>query len=249
MSPALDPTFQAVLSEVEQKRDELRCSRSGAYFRGHSSRDYCLVPSLLRKDVASFEIEHNLFHDCYARSPELLRGGRSSWEALSILQHHGIPTRLLDWTESFAASLFFALTGDDDSVPDVWIVNGFRLNQAAGVAKRGRIPLAGIDLFPDYEESFVRVDDRRKWPYRKPVFVQIPWSSERVTAQQGFFTIHPDATPLDEACPRWVRKVEIPRDAVAGARRFLEITGVNEYVLFPDLQGLGNFLRDRYRLT
>jgi hypothetical protein len=202
---------------------------------------------LLRRD-SSFEIEHNLFHDCYARSPDLLRAGRSSWEALSILQHHGIPTRLLDWTESFAASLFFALAGAHQCEPHVWIVNGFRLNQAAGVARQGRIPLAGVDLLPDYEATFVRIDDPEDWPYRKPVFVQIPWSNERVTAQQGFFTVHPDSTPLDEACPRWVRKIEIPSDAIPGARRFLEITGLNEYVLFPDLQGLGNFLRERYRL-
>jgi hypothetical protein len=47
---------------------------------------------------------------------------------------------------------------------------------------------------------------------------------DRVLAQPGFFTIHPDETPLDEASPRWVRRVDIPEDALAGARDFLALT-------------------------
>lgn len=243
----IDPHFQGVLTEIMRKRDEIRCSKSGAFFRGHSANDHRLIPSLVRLG-ADWAVEHNLFHECYARSRHLLGQGATSWEALSVLQHHGIPTRLLDWTESFAVSLFFALLADEGT-PHVWIVNPFLLNRAAGYSDTPRIPLVGLDPVPDYEAAFVRVDDRASWPYSMPVFVQIPWNTQRVAAQQGFFTIHANSEPLDAVCPRWVRRVDIPTEAVEGARRFLGLAGVNEFTIFPDLQGLGQFLRQRYRLA
>jgi len=224
--------------------DQVLSERS--VFRGHAAAEYELVPSLLRGD-ASFEVEHNLFHESYARSRHLLGDRHSSWEALPTLQHHGIPTRLLDWTESFAIALFFALTPEPAS-PHIWIVNAFRLNQAASFSAVPRIPLIGSDPVPDYEAAFVRVEKRLEWPYRKPIFVQIPWNGSRVSAQQGFFTIHSEPLPLDASCPRWVRKLEVPKEALDGARMFLQIAGINEFAVFPDLQGLGGFLRERYRL-
>jgi hypothetical protein len=242
----LGAAFNVVLGELRAKQEEIKCSRSGAFFRGHAAAEYELVPSLLRGD-ASFEVEHNLFHESYARSRHLLGDRHSSWEALSTLQHHGIPTRLLDWTESFAIALFFALTSEPAS-PHIWIVNAFRLNQAASFSAVPRIPLIGSDPVPDYEAAFVRAEKRLEWPYRKPIFVQIPWNGSRVSAQQGFFTIHSEPLPLDASCPRWVRKLEVPKEALDGARMFLQIAGINEFAVFPDLQGLGGFLRERYRL-
>ena len=242
----VDGPFQAVLAELDRKRDEIRCSKTGAFFRGHSSSQFALVPSLLRNATRP-DTEHNLYHECYARSQHLLARGASSWEVLSILQHHGIPTRLLDWTESFAVALFFALA-DDDPVPHVWVVNPFLLNRDVGVAKQGRIPQVGLDEFPEYYDCFARWETSAQWPYKKPIFVQFPWASERVAAQQGFFTIHPDERSLEEQCSRWVRRVEIPEDAIAGARRFLEIAGISAYSVFPELQGLAQFLRARYAI-
>jgi hypothetical protein len=242
----MDAKFQEVLLELDKKREEIRCSKSGAFFRGHAAPRFALVPSLLRNQIPP-EVEHNLFHECYARSRQFLTLGANSWEVLSILQHHGVPTRLLDWTESFSVALFFALA-DGDSDGHVWVINPFLLNRDADVAKQGRIPQVGLDALPDYYDSFARWESRTQWPYDKPIFVQIPWASDRVAAQQGFFTIHPDERPLDERCPRWVRRVEIPAEAVPGARRFLEIAGITAYSVFPDLQGLAQFLKTRYRL-
>jgi hypothetical protein len=236
--------FDVVLQELEDKRTEIRCTRSGAFFRGHAADHFRLTPALLRGRVNP-DVEHNLFHECYARSRHLLSRGANSWEVLSILQHHGIPTRLLDWTESFAVALFFPLA-DARPKPHIWVVNPFLLNRDSGFAKIPRIPLVGLDDLPDYGDSFVRVENRVVWPYGEPIFVQIPWATDRISAQQGFFTIHPDERPLEAVSKRWVRRIEIPDEALPGARRFLEVAGINEFAVFPDLQGLAQFLRRRY---
>ena len=150
----MDKAFQDVLRELEEKRREIRCSNTGARFRGHSVPRYALVPSLLRK-MHSFDTEHTLYHECYARAQRLLPTSTNSWEVLSVLQHHGVPTRLLDWSESFSVALFFALV-DEPRDPHVWVVNPFLLNKAARFSKQKRIPQVGLDHLPDYYDSFAR---------------------------------------------------------------------------------------------
>ena len=247
LRPVAEP-FDEVFQEMDRKRDEIRCSNTGARFRGHSASDYELVPALLRRPI-SRDTEHTLYHECFGRAQRLIAGGTNSWQVLSTLQHHGIPTRLLDWTESFAVALFFALASEPRG-PHVWVANPFLLNKAAKVASRGRIPQVGLDHFPDYYESFARWEaaEDQAWPYKKPIFVQIPWASDRVAAEQGYFTVHPDERPLDRACPRWTRRIEIPIEAIPGAKRFLEIAGNTPFTVFPDLQGLAQFLRARHHV-
>ena len=236
----------AVIEEVQARRNELGCSRSGAFYRGHSHAAHRLVPSLLRIAVEP-DTELNIFHECFARAHHMLSGKASSWEALALLQHYGVPTRLLDWTESFAIALFFAISAPDPE-PHLWITNAFRLNKAAGAQGSPRIFVIGLDEVPEYLQCFAHQDRQCMWPYRKPLFVQVPWTSDRVRAQAGFFTIHSDPAPLEEVCPKHVRKVAVPPEALEGARKYLELTGISEHTIFPDFVGLAQFLKRSYGL-
>jgi hypothetical protein len=205
-----------------------------------------LVPSLLRHKL-TFEVEHNLYHEFFARAGAMVRRDATSRERLAFLQHHGIPTRLLDWTESIAVALFFALNGAPAD-PELWIVNAFHVNRGLNDERRSRIMLAGLDTIPDYHDCFVRVEGHQEWPFCKPMFLQIPWSSERLRAQSGFFTFHHDSTPLEKSHTKYVRRVAIPEDAIPGVRSFLRHAGVSEYTVFPDFVGLAAFMRQRYRI-
>ena len=242
----MNQVFLELVAEVEQKREEIRCSRSGAFFRGHSDSRYELVPSLLRNQLPA-ETEHNLYHECFARAGDLVARDATSWERLAFLQHYGIPTRLLDWTESFGVGLFFAISGSYNS-PHLWVVNAFLLNRDVDQIKQPRIMLAGLDQMPDYHDCFVQVENKPPWPYRKPLFMQIPWTSDRIRAQSGFFTFHSDEKPLDQIHSKHLRRIDIADEAIPGARRFLEHAGVTEHTVFPDFVGLAAFLRQRYRL-
>lgn len=236
--------FSDFLHSLDTARTELRCSRSGAFFRGHSNADHSLVPTLLRNEIDQ-ETEHNFYSECYARARRLMPENTNSWEFLSHMQHYGVPTRLLDWTESLAAAIFFALSGNPGS-PCIWVTNGYLLNKEAGAAKQIVVP--GVDPLPDYFDCFVLHDDqgRKEWPHALPVFLDIPWASDRIAAQKGYFTFHSNEISLEAAAPKYVRKVEIPEAAIPGAASFLESAGVNEYSIFPDLEGLARHLKKVY---
>ena len=236
----------SLVAEVERKREEIRCSRTGAFFRGHSAANFELVPSLLRK-ASSPGTEHNLYHECFARAGNLVARDATSWERLAFLQHYGIPTRLLDWTESFGVALFFAIY-DRPAHPHLWVANAFLMNRDLDTVSQARIMLAGLDSIPDYHDCFIRVEDRINWPFKKPLFMQIPWNTDRLRAQSGFFTFHPEETPLDEPHKKHVRKIDIPDEAIPGAQKFLTLAGITEHTVFPDFVGLAGFMRQRYRL-
>lgn len=242
----MDHAFLDLIREVQAKRAEIRCSRSGAFFRGHNRGEYELVPSLLRKELQG-DTEHNLYHECFARAGSLVARDASPWERLAFLQHYGVPTRLLDWTESLGVALFFSLAGSVNK-PHLWVCNAFLMNKDIDHISQARILLAGLDSIPDYHDCYVRFEERKAWPYRKPLFIQIPWNTDRLRAQSGYFTFHPDNVPLDRSFRKYLRRIDIPDEAISGARMFLDHAGINEHTVFPDFVGLSAFLRDRYRV-
>ena len=83
--------------------------------------------------------------------------------------------------------------------------------------------------------------------WEEPVALYPLQTNARLHAQRGYFTIHgEDTRPLDRRAPRVVRRVDLPRAAWEHARLFLEDAGINEYLLFPDLDGLTRHLHNKY---
>jgi hypothetical protein len=242
----IDDAFIEFINEIEKARVELRCSKGGAFYRGHYSVTHRLIPSIFRGNFNP-DIEHNLYVDSYARGKHLIKNSKNSWEFLSIMQHFGIPTRLLDWSESLSTALFFALDNLNPE-PVIWITNPFILNRANKASKIPRILTIGLDEFPDYESCFVRLDNEIMWKFQKPIFIQVPWTNERILNQKGFFTVHTTAEPMEESCEKFVRCVPIKKEAILGVKRFLEYAGINEDTVFPDLDGFGRFLKKRYKV-
>ena len=240
-------TWEDVLAKLDSIRRVLGVSFSGAFYRGHRNQNYALIPSIFRKPLDR-DLENNLYCQSVVKGRELFANSRSSWETLAICQHFGIPTRLLDWTESFAIALFFAL-GEKRKNPvasgaHIWVLNPFRLNEAHFAARR--VVTIGLDPFPDYLNCFVK-DDVTEWPYRSPVFVEIPWATSRMRAQGGYFTVHQDAKPLDLTASReCLARLEIPDIVIPDACKFLELSGVNEFSVYPDLHGFGEYLKAEY---
>ena len=90
-------------------------------FRGIGKASYTLLPSLYRHpsttDVAELiELEGNILTRFRHRSiPYQDRPLSNDWELLFLMQHFGIPTRLLDWTENPFIALYFAITSAENS--------------------------------------------------------------------------------------------------------------------------------------
>jgi len=198
----------------------------------------------LRLDQAETQaVESDLFFEFQARARELHQQHLSDWDVLMYMRHHGVPTRLLDWTESLGIALFFALQGAPASTrpPTLWLLNPYALNELS-LEGRDLITPRNLGWDPDDEYYYdygelLLEEDRFDWELPLALYPQ--QKSARMGAQRGWFTIHGSAPdPLDKLCPRLVRKVELSEDVAAAARDLLGLMGIDKYLLFQDLDGL-----------
>ena len=242
--------WSGFLDAIHEARKELSCEHSGAWFRGVSNCRYRLYPTLLRPRARiDLKRERAIYED--AEDFTIVETARtmSSWERLVQLQHHGTPTRLLDWTETFGVALYFALGGSNFSnprSPALWILNPFKLAQLSRKNNDKRIGVFHKESNTDYFVHFVQ-GAQLTWPFRAPMPYRPPKIDHRIRAQRGFFTVHgTDARPLDAIFRECVRQVRIPQSALPSARQFLELAGIDTLALLPDLEGFSKHLRERY---
>lgn len=208
----------------------------GCIFRGQRESSWKLIPGIGRSNI-SHDTEASIYFDYKTMAGPLLPEDISPWSLAISMQHHGLPTRLLDWTDSFAVALFFALR-EGKGNPCVWVLDPYLLNETLS----GDLALYGLrDIDGDYETLFIDKDKKLS----APVVVAAPNRNHpRAHSQKSLFTIHSDAsTSLDVIAPKAVRKIEIPSDAIPGAKKFLLLAGISEASLFPDLDGLAREIR------
>lgn len=149
----------------------------------------------------------------------------SDWDWLALAQHHGMNTRLLDWTENPLVALFFCFDGD-------W--SDFRLERVVWIL---RVPKAEI-VSPSSDSNPFRQQKTRV--YRPNLF------SPRMAAQSGWFTLHsyPPFTPLDQdkLYEGSLGKLLISFGRAKHPISYLDKLAINCSTLFPDLDGLCKYL-------
>jgi hypothetical protein len=233
---------------VATRTFEGQYSESGLpFFRGHCSSSFKLLPGLFRiTPEVRYQPhdEQNFYYEFRARSGSLLSSNLSSWDVLFLMQHHGVPTRLLDWTESFSTALYFALEGAASDI-DIWMLNPYELN-------RQQADTAGIvdvesNLKTEYFDLFIEPSADSPRPTGSVVAIYPRRQIARLASQHGLFTLHYTPAPLEDLNESWLTRFTLTGCAVAETKRLLKVLGVNDFSLFPDLDGLSRFLRKRIK--
>jgi hypothetical protein len=219
------------------------------WFRGQRSASWDIQAGVYRDDHASYE--RNYFHRFrsragtrYAHLPN--QNEFAIW--LSLMQHYGLPTRLLDWSRSPLVAAYFAIEAyiyeRDISVKDaaIWVLSPHNLNLIE----------CGEDITPSLDANMCD-------PLVKPAFFHKAKETNQVLAvmaaehdlrmfvQQGCFTIHSDQTPfnLRSTANRYLSKIVIPAAAIPNLAQEVEICGFRKGDIYPDLGNLANELRIR----
>jgi hypothetical protein len=235
------------------------------WFRGCRESEHKLIPTLMRdtRDLSEDDqdqCERDLFSEFQARATELRQRGLSDWEYLFYGRHYGVPTRVLDWTDTFGVALYFALEewivdtptgrGPDSTVkttrePTIWIVNPYALNRKTWEDEIIQPKYLGLDKHETYWDFGELLDVDEKWPWDGPVAIYPIQINERVRAQRGWFTIHGnDRRALEDQFPKLVRKIVLERTAVDQVREFLQHAGFNRFSMYPDLDNLAIWIRE-----
>ena len=239
-------------------------AQESLWFRGCGDHTHSLRPTLYRhKRVSSLKdlsaLEQNLMTRFRQRSiPFHSRPLSDDWDVLFFMQHYGIPTRLLDWTENPFVGLYFAVmsarfttspSGRIKFTKDaaVWIVNPVKWNQHSlshqsfdgGVCTSSSEELKGYSPGRDLAKA-----------NKYPVCIYGAHNSPRIVAQRGVFTVFgQDTTSMESIYSaagfpnECLVKVVLKRRYLPAIRKAVLFHGTTESVVFPDLDGLAKELK------
>jgi hypothetical protein len=140
---------------------------------------------------------------------------------LAVAQHHGLPTRLIDWTTNPLTAAWFAVA-----------------NEAS--AADGRIHMIRLARRTAITDPFTVAGP--------PAFTQVPALAARITAQQGLFSVHPDPTSAWNPGGAGItyEAFDIPAASKREFRHALHLLGFNSSRLMSDLDGLSQTLQWEY---
>ncbi|HEU4329218.1 MAG TPA: FRG domain-containing protein [Roseiflexaceae bacterium] len=236
-------------------RPELRRHRLPYAFRGMPDSSYTLRSSLLRLSDSPARMERHLLRNFrkYARSQARLDD--SLWGWLALAQHHGLPTRLLDWTYSPYVALHFATVNAALHRCDcvVWAVDYVGAQKRLPAPLRRELDAEEADVFTAEMlgravAELAELERMAEQPF--VLFFEPPSLDDRIINQMALFALMSRA---DAALDDWLvdhpdlcRRIVIPANLKDEVRDKLDQANITERVLMPGLDGLCRWLTRYY---
>jgi hypothetical protein len=225
-------------------------NKSAVWFRGQAVAKWKLQPSIMRHPHSSDDevVLLKKFKQNAVPLIDVVPTGEAEW--LFLMQHHSVPTRLLDWTESPLVALYFAVAEAKDARhrkkdAALWCLYPHVLNELAGIRMQPAhdIPSFGheeylLDYLPSRTAGITTAS-------KQPVALIAPRPFRRLHVQQGVFTLfHRNLTPLEElkdektGKQQHIVKFIIPAAAKPKPRQELLLLQIDRLALFPELENV-----------
>jgi len=256
-------SFKDFVAQIERLQGG---AEKSLWFRGSDQAKYKLLPGFYRRFLgkpdgkSDSSLEKKIVTRFRQRSLPFLERGLEGgeWDILFLMQHYGIPTRLLDWTENPFIALYFAVMGAKSvggrgsrryrSNACVWALDPHKWNRQA----LSNQSFDGDILAPG-DEEIKAYNPERDFSGELPVCMYGNHNSRRIVAQRGVFTVfgvkHVAMEKLHvgkqfkKAC---LIKIEINKKFIASIRDSLLGYGITESTIFPDLVGLAQEIKREF---
>ncbi len=245
------------------------------WYRGHANKEWDLIPKVQRNFKGSeedlFRRERYYTNDFQARasvfkSPALPINEYADW--LTLMQHYGLPTRLLDWSRSPLVALYFAVSDENVSDKDgcIWMLTPGKLNESQHLEKPSTIDGKTYDnvyiyntkhktittmIYPAFRRwelsdtpETITPEDRKfaQWleNLKDKIAACYPTEADgRVYNQFAAFTVHNSIKKLVDICDdSTLLRITIPHEYKDKLRYELSVCGITQSYIYPDLEHL-----------
>lgn len=238
-------------------RPQLGRFRSDYAFRGLSDANYCLENSFLRNCGERPDLEYHLLRNYrkYARTsePNLTN---TQLRSLVLAQHHGLPTRLLDWTYSPFIAMHFATSNTEKFNINgvIWKIDFVKVNSLIPeplkiLLTKEKCNAFTVEMLESEFSNLQKFDETIGKGH--VLFFEPPSIDDRIVNQFALFSIMTDATSvLDNWLmqhPDVYQRIIIPSKLKWEIRDKLDQANITERVLFPGLDGLAKWLKRHYQ--
>ena len=228
--------------------------RSPYFYRGLSNISYSLETSLMRLGGQYQNLEIHLLRNFkkYAFRPDIKNN--TEWEWLGLAQHHGLPTRLLDWTYSPYVALHFATAGIENYDLDgvIWALKYEALDRYLPERLKRKLSDVGSNSFTTdmLNDVYGTLPELSAEQGDFVVALEPPSLDARIVNQYAVFTFMAHASSLLnewlEDKPDLYFRIAIPAHLKWEVRDRLDQLNINERVMFPGLEGLSKWLKRHY---
>jgi hypothetical protein len=241
----------AVASAASAGSDER--VHSSLVFRGLARSRYSNLPSLARLGQDSARLEPHLIRN-FRKYAHRQRPGPTLWDWLSLAQHHGLPTRLLDWTFSPFVAAHFATATHPGEESVVWAVDCAAAHELLPLGLKTALRSEGATVFTTelLAAHAPTLDVLDRFSEEEPfvLFFEPPSLDDRIVNQSAVLSTMSDPSiGMDEwldANPDLHHAWVLTPAAKAEIRERLDQANITERVLMPGLDGLAAWLRRYY---
>jgi hypothetical protein len=241
------------------------------WYRGQSDAAWGLSPRVLRADFETManssgftmtkDTDEQILRTERTINKQFMRMGASLFPpAASVVdkyllaQHHGLPTRLLDWTTNPLAALFFAVSGSPDKDAAVFVLNPRILVPKNDDSGEILFPFDVVEVHDPLVSRFVGYvcshDEARNHPYPFVLPIAPDLWAGRMLQQGSCFTFHmPKSASMDSSLKKsFFERYIVPKDAKKVIRTTLRRMNVTEATLYCDLDHLCREIKSAYGL-
>ncbi len=248
--------LQKILYDFSKNEDTHKRFRSNYVYRGVADQDWGLETSLIRLGGDFERVERPLLRSFNKYAEPGSIPGKSVWARLSVAQHHGLPTRVLDWTVSPKVAIHFATAEQEHYAKNavIWRIN---VTEARSLLTEDLIKilheeyayLFSVEMLEQHIPTLETLDNLRPLdPF--VLFFEPPSLDARIINQWAIFSIMPGAnlilSDFLKQHPNLYDRIIIPKELKWEIRDKLDQDNVTERMLFPGLDGLSTWLKRYY---